>query len=674
MVDIWSHVRTPRPSRTRTASEAPMYTNWRQFLANQLPSDWTFEDRPPFDITTDGDADGEWRSLNRIVDGDSLHETLRSNGGLEVSALLRNIDDSRAFTLQLTVTNTSDQPRTVTSVKPLVLRWHTVAELVYVRTIGGGVNESVYPPNAFRTSTYRFDHGGFVWKEHGFDGRSSNDTVPVVIMTAGDQAIVAAMEWSGLWKLEASGRQDGALGIDATIMHCTPQLVPGESLQLPTVHCMLAENGLEGATNACRSYVKHELLPSLAGRPAVPPVGYNHWFDIGAAIDEKLMLELAERAAPLGVEYFVLDAGWYGGCNADELPAGRESFEIGVGNWETVDRAKFPHGLKPLADRVRALGMKFGIWFEFERAHRLSDWARQHPEWYIDIGAEYLHIDMRNADARQAILRVMDQAVRELDAEWIKLDYNIGPRPYWEHADPSGTIQLGYMQGLYETLARFREAHPHVLLECCASGGRRIDFGMLRHQHTAFLSDHTRFPETVRSMLFGAAHLLPGCACNHGINLGPGEQYPPLSPYALAGRMLGSPTLFGDIRHLSPDRTALIAGMVDTFKSYRHLLDQDCFPLLKQPTDDTEWLALQFAAYDRNEAVAFVFSGYEPASQTPEIRLKGLRADMSYRVSHLFSGETVHERIGGAVLMSAPLEVALSARSFAAFRVIGVSQ
>ncbi len=104
------------------------------------------------------------------------------------------------------------------------------------------------------------------------------------------------------------------------------------------------------------------------------------------------MMRQAEAAARIGLEHFVLDAGWYGGC-----PGG--DFETGVGNWEVIDRAKFPNGLEPLAEFVRGKGMGFGLWFEPERAHRDSAWARGHPDWFREHrhsaagSPAYLHID-----------------------------------------------------------------------------------------------------------------------------------------------------------------------------------------------------------------------------------------------------------------------------------------
>jgi hypothetical protein len=104
-------------------------------------------------------------------------------------------------------------------------------------------------------------------------------------------------------------------------------------------------------------------------------------------------------------------------------------------------------------------------------------------------------------------------------------------------------------------------------------------------------------------------------------------------------------------------------------KSYRHLLDQDYWPLLKQPTGDAEWQAVQFSSYGGDEAVVFVFSGYEPAGQTPEVRLKGLDADARYRVCGLFTAEPAGEDLCGSDLMNTPLALDLPPRSFAAYRV-----
>jgi alpha-galactosidase len=173
---------------------------------------------------------------------------------------------------------------------------------------------------------------------------------------------------------------------------------------------------------------------------------------------------------------------------------------------------------------VHSLGMKFGIWFEPERAHRTSHWVKRHPGWFWDTGAPYLHLNLGLRAAQEAVLRVIGEAVERLPAEWVKIDYNFGPKPYWAKADKTGKVMFRYMGGLYRVLDELRARYPGVVLECCASGGRRIDLGQLKRSHTAWISDQVPSGEICRYMQAGANYFLPGSVNSAGISFGKVEQ------------------------------------------------------------------------------------------------------------------------------------------------------
>ncbi len=194
--------------------------------------------------------------------------------------------------------------------------------------------------------------------------------------------MVAGLEWSGLWWMDA--RCDGeCLRLSCRIPVNGIVLGPGERFDLPAAHYVFSSEGLDGATNACRRYIGDCVVPAVDGEKLVAAFDYNHWFGIGPDINEHLLRRQADRAADLGVEHFIIDAGWYGGCVEGD-------FETGVGNWSMVDRTKFPHGLK------------LGLWFEVERAHRQSVWVREHPEWFFEPAAHRRSCSHRHRRSAEA--------------------------------------------------------------------------------------------------------------------------------------------------------------------------------------------------------------------------------------------------------------------------------
>ena len=182
---------------------------------------------------------------------------------------------------------------------------------------------------------------------------------------------VAALGWSGQWKAEGRfdpDRKEAAFyaGVDPVDL----RLPAGESISLPTGLNIPFRGDLSVGINRLRRLLHTHYQAKLGGRAVLPPVSFNTWFVFDNRVNDAMLCELASEAAPLGVEYFCLDAGWFDG-----------DFPNGVGNW-TVNQEKFPNGLKSVADHVHSLGMKFGLWFEPERVadrHALATGTPRSP-------------------------------------------------------------------------------------------------------------------------------------------------------------------------------------------------------------------------------------------------------------------------------------------------------
>ncbi len=644
-----------------------MQASWRAHLSSVLPEDWSAAliEGHCFRIQA-GDAAPDWTRRSSERDGRVLRETYAGPEGLLLEAALTAVPRHRAFVLRLNLTNGGKHAcPAVTRLQPLVLVRRTDGAEVRTRTVFGGQNEPVYPPHAFREETLRLWPGGGMYAESGWDGRSSNKELPLVMTSVGPRGVVTALEWSGTWRQEVANRR-GQLRIEAGLPVRGLVLEPGESLDLPAAHCVFFEGPLEAGTNALRRYVRDCVCPRLGGAPLAPPVNYNHWFGLGPDIDEALMMRQAEAAARIGLEHFVLDAGWYGGC-----PGG--DFEAGVGNWEVIDRNKFPNGLEPLAEFVRARGMGFGLWFEPERAHRDSAWAREHPDWFREHrhGAAgspaYLHIDFGVEAARRGVTELIGGAIERLGLSWIKWDYNTGPLLYQGLGDPDGKALMRHVQGLYEVLDALMRAHPGVIIEACASGGRRIDLGTLRRAHTVWISDHSHVPEVCRFMQCGAGRAMPGHLLNLAVPVerGAGADAP-LTPYQVACRVAGSLAFHGDVASWPDDSIATARRMVEAFKSFRHLLEEDFHALTPQPVREDEWEAVQFAAPDGRDVLVMAYGGLQGGGER-RLRLHGLLPEATYSVEPVLDGAAA-ARATGQALMDEGLAVELAARSAAIYR------
>ncbi|MCC7355797.1 MAG: alpha-galactosidase [Anaerolineae bacterium] len=591
------------------------------------------------------------------IAGDEATQTWREPGGLEVTLSARRVAGLRVGVRQLTLHNAADHPsQPLAILEPLVLDYPQIAkEDLTVQVLGGGMTYGFYPSFSYKDYTFAAAEADCVPLrfESGDDGRSSNKYLPFVLSMVKEAGVVTALDWSGEWyqTVEPNWLKPGALlRLGLPVRNLV--LAPGESLALPVVHLIFFEGDTADGGNACRRYLHERIVPRHFGQAPLPQVAYDHWFGIRADFDEALLRRQVDRATEVGCDYFVVDAAWFKGA----LPPA--DFSHGVGNWEH-DPAKFPHGLEPFAEYVRSRGMKLGLWFEFERAHRESDSVREHPEWYWDVGAPFLHLDLTRREAQDWIIETLGGLIRRLDLRWVRHDYNFGPRPFWQKADPTGKVMFKYVEGLYRVLDTLLRDHPRLLWETCAGGGRRLDLGILRYSHTSWCCDSTEDPHVARYLICGANRFLPAHVLNSAVtvlNIGAGDSG--MSDMNLVSRYGGSLLFSGDIAGWSAAWARRARELVGVYRSLRHLTVQDYYPLTPQPNHPDDPEAVEFVSRAGDEALVLA---YRRARRPlpPTLPLRGLVPQADYEVSApVEGGPTVVMRGAALQTKGLPLSVA----------------
>ncbi|MDF2989957.1 MAG: aga [Microbacterium sp.] len=258
------------------------------------------------------------------------------------------------------------------------------------------------------------------------------------------------------------------------------RLAPGEGYRMPPLYAVYGD-GLDD-----QAHRLHALLRARPHHPVRPrPVTLNVWEAVYFDHDTARLLDLAERAAELGVERFVLDDGWF---------RGRRDDTAGLGDW-FVDEAVWTGGLRPLADRVRALGMEFGLWFEPEMVNPDSDLAREHPDWILSTGERMpvlarnqLVLDLVHPDAYAYLLDRLTAVVAENDVAYVKWDHN---RDLVDAGTGDRRVAGVHRQTLaaYRLMDELRRRFPGLEIESCSSGGARVDLGILEHTDRVWVSD-----------------------------------------------------------------------------------------------------------------------------------------------------------------------------------------
>jgi alpha-galactosidase len=301
------------------------------------------------------------------------------------------------------------------------------------------------------------------------------------LATDGPVAYGVQLAWSGSWEMSADVDTTGLLRIQAGRISSSLglRLAPGETWESPKA---VGACSAEGSDGLARTF--HEYERSMS-RKRTPKVLYNSWFATEFDIRAEHQLELARRAASIGVETFVVDDGWF---------IGRSDDTAGLGDWE-VDPAKFPDGLDGFIRQLKDIGLDFGLWIEPESVSPSSQLAAQHPEWVLrTAGREpvlirnQLLLDLSRDDVAEFIWSTLDRLLSSYDIRYLKWDAN---RPRLDSGDQRRDVDGLVVANLYGILDRLRAQHPEVYVEGCAGGGARVDLGMASRVDTLWPSDNT---------------------------------------------------------------------------------------------------------------------------------------------------------------------------------------
>ncbi len=325
-----------------------------------------------------------------------------------------------------------------------------------------------------------------VWQRENRSGRTSHESFPGAIVTERDSHAVygAHLAWSGNHRQTIETLDDGSRQwqLGEWLAPGEVRLAPGESLVTPWLHAACAQNGLDDLAACFHGALRARLpWPGAAMRPR--PVHLNTWEAVYFDHRADNLESLARAAADLGVERFVLDDGWFHGRSDDRRA---------LGDW-WPDAVKYPQGLGPLASFVNQLGMEFGLWVEPEMVNPDSDLYRAHPDWALQIEGRpqitfrnQLVLDIARPEVADHVFGMLDARLREAPITYLKWDMN---RDLATAGRDGAPVYREQVWALYRLLDRVRTAHPGVEIESCASGGARIDFGVLAHTHRVWTSD-----------------------------------------------------------------------------------------------------------------------------------------------------------------------------------------
>jgi alpha-galactosidase len=400
------------------------------------------------------------------------------------------------------------------------------------------------------------------------------------------------------------------------------ELAQGQSWTSPWTVFVWSDEGLDGLSARL-----HTFLRARPNHPSTPrPLVLNTWEAVYFDHDLDRLIELAETAASIGVERFVLDDGWF---------LGRRNDGAGLGDWY-VDPQVWPKGLHPLFDRVRELGMQVGLWVEPEMVNLDSDLVRRHPDWLLAAaGREPLPwrrqyvLDLARADAFGYLLERLDALVSEYRLDYLKWDHNRDLHQANHEGRPGVHAQTA---ALYRLLDALRERHPRLEIESCASGGARVDLGILERTDRVWASDTNDAVERQQIQRWTGQLLPPELVGSH---VGGPRSHTTGRVVDLGMRLLTS--LFGhagiewDVTACTPHELDRLRAWTGLYRELRPLLHSGTTVRADLPDDGT--LLHGVVSQDRSHAVyAFVRTRTGDLADQGAVPLPGLDPARSYRV------------------------------------------
>jgi alpha-galactosidase len=516
--------------------------------------------------------------------------------------------------------------------------------------------------NEFRPNTTRLTQGTKTIQVKDFKSYGSSTFVVRPENETGKQtgkAWFGSLFYSGNWRMDFEKSYKGDVQITGGINFWDQEinLKPGQLFATPHILFGYTEAGMEGVTLRLTSYTREQLLPETH-RKKIRPVLYNSWYATTFSVNETQQLALAKVAKEIGVEMFVIDDGWF---------KGRVDDHAGLGDW-TVDKNKFPNGLKPMIERINEMGLDFGIWIEPEMVNPNSDLYRAHPDWVFHFPNRKRHesrnqliLNLAREDVYAYLYQCFHNLLNENNIKFIKWDMNralTDPGFMSAPSDEQRAVRIRYVENLYRLISTLRNEFPDVWFEDCSGGGGRVDLAMARLFDFNWASDNTDpveriFIQDAYLSIFPANTMISWVTHEDWHH----QQHPLDFKFEVC--MAGVLGIGNDITKWNDEQKETARKKVALYKEIRETVQQGDVYRILSPYE-TNRSVLQYVSKDKKNVVVFNYNLAEyPNNAIPEtyrsslVKLRGLLPDEKYKI------DGFNDAYSGAYLMEVGIQFPL---------------
>jgi len=476
-------------------------------------------------------------------------------------------------------------------------------------------------------------------------GRPTNSNMPYFNVEWPDGGLIAVLGWPGQWAARFRGVDHGGVHLTGgqELTHFT--LLPGEEVRTPRVVLQFWYGSRMRSQNVWRRWMRAHNSPHPDGKPVGPQfAGCSSWY-FGEMINandanQKLFIDRYLEEG-IKIDYWWMDAGWY--INNGNWP--------NTGTWE-VDLKRFPGGLRSITDHAHARGVRIIVWFEPERVNPGTWLYTTHPEWLLGSGDGDRLLNLGNDEARQWWIEHVNRILTEQGIDLYRTDFNIDPLPFWRSADApdrQGITEIRYVTGFLAYLDELLRRRPNLLVDTCASGGRRNDIETLRRAVPLLRSDYLTEPVSQQLHTYGIAPWIPFY----------GTGVSGTDPYVFWSQACPHITGGWDVRRKDLDYPA-IRAIIAEWRALSPLMLADFYPLTAYDVGTDVWMGWQFHRPEDGKGMILVFRRPDSVYEAARLPLFGLDEKATYRVRDR-SGKVVRTA-RGSELMERGLKVEIADR------------
>ena len=469
-------------------------------------------------------------------------------------------------------------------------------------------------------------------------GRSTNNAWPYFNLQYGAGGTIIAVGWPGQWAVTFTRDEGQGLHVTAGQELTRFKLLPGEEVRTPRVVLQFwRDREWIDSQNVWRRWMAAHNMPKPGGKLPPPQLlgSSSRMFVEMTKATEADQIMCIDRYLEEGIKlgYWWMDAGWY--------PCGGEWHKTGT--WE-VDRRRFPNGLRAVSDHAAEKGVKTVVWFEPERVHPGTWLFEKRPQWLLGGS----NLNLGNPEAQKWLTEHIDKLITSEGIGLYRQDFNMEPLAGWrknDAPDRQGITENKYVVGLLAYWDELLKRHPDMLIDECASGGRRNDLECMKRAVPMWRTDHSLRPISNQAMTHGISLWLPfhgtGTFANkRRVQFYKSEPDTSIVPYCFWSDVTPSLVCLFDVRIKDLDYDA-IRRLIDGWRKINQYYYGDYYPLTPYGLDETAWIGWQFNDPEKSGGMIQVFRRPKSHYEAARFKLGGLEPDAKYTLTELNSNQSV---------------------------------